>query len=82
MRNAITTTPRTGAFAGVRVSTNQDGAGLFTRLADGSWRQHTGTGQTPVFLTPTQLAAWLRRHYPSEGRRRPMSPTPAAQPRV
>ena len=50
MRNAITTTPRTGAFAGVRVSTNQDGAGLFTRLADGSWRQHTGTGQTPVFL--------------------------------
>lgn len=59
----ITTTSRTGAFAGTPVFTNHAGEGIFTRRADGSIIQHTGTGQTPQFRTPRQLAAWLRRHY-------------------
>lgn len=63
MRNAITTTPTTGQFAGQLVSTNQEQEGIFTRRADGTWLQHTGTGQTPKFKSAAHLASWLRRHY-------------------
>ena len=59
----ITTTPRTGTFAGREVFTNTEGLGIFTRLANGQTVQHKGTGQTPVFTTPKQLAAYLRRTF-------------------
>jgi hypothetical protein len=64
LQNRVTSvTPRTGAFAGLEVFTNRQGEGIFTRRADGSHQQHTGTGQTPAFRSSRQLAAWLRRHY-------------------
>lgn len=65
MTTQISTTPRSGAFAGVEVFTNGNGEGIFTRRHDGSHVQHTGTSQTPRFRSAPQLAAWLRRHYPS-----------------
>ena len=63
MRNAITITPRRGEFAGVLVSTNQQHEGIFTRRYDGTWMQHTGTGQTPHFRSSAHLGRWLRRYY-------------------
>lgn len=62
---SVSTTPRTGQFTGVEVFTNRDGEGVFTRRADGSYQQHIGTSQTPGFRSATQLAAWLRRNFPS-----------------
>lgn len=59
----ITTTPRTGAFKGQEVSTNQNGQGLFTRRADGTMLQHTGTSQAPTFTSAKQLSSWIRRNY-------------------
>lgn len=60
----ISVTPRTGRFAGVEVFTNRAGEGIFTRRADGSHQQRTGTSQTPVFCSSAHLAAWLRTNYP------------------
>lgn len=59
----ISTTPKTGTFAGRTVFTNNDGEGIFTKGVGGTNQQHTGTSQTPTFKTPRQLAAWLRKHY-------------------
>lgn len=59
----VTTTPRRGPFRGCEVFTDAEGYGIFTRSLAGGHVQHTGTGQTPRFRTPRQLAAWLRRHY-------------------
>jgi hypothetical protein len=44
-------------------SCNQDGQGVFSRRTDGTWAQHTGTGQTPTFATPQQLSRYIHRHY-------------------
>jgi hypothetical protein len=59
----ITTTPRTGTFAGRFVETNREGQGVFTRMSDGTLVQHAGTGQTPTFKSSKQLAAYLHRHF-------------------
>lgn len=59
----ITTTPRTGTFAGREVFTNTEGKGIFTRLANGQTVQHKGTLQTPIFSSAAQLAAYLRRTF-------------------
>lgn len=59
----ISTTPRTGNFAGQEVFTNRDGQGIFTERPDRTWIQHAGTMQTPTFTSSRQLAAYLRRHY-------------------
>jgi hypothetical protein len=61
----ISTTPRTGQFAGQIVFTNIEGEGIFSYGA-GGLLQHTGTGQTPTFRSSRQLARWLREHYPSD----------------
>jgi hypothetical protein len=60
----ICTTPRTGAFRGITVTTNSEGCGIFTRRPDWTLLQHAGTGATPVFRSSKHLAAWLRRHHP------------------
>lgn len=60
----ISVIPRIGRFAGVTVFTNRAGEGIFTRRADGSHLQHTGTSQTPLFRSAARLSAWLRVHYP------------------
>lgn len=59
----ISTTPKSGTFAGRRVFTNRAGYGIFTKRADGIAQQHTGTGQTPHFKTARQLSAWIRKNY-------------------
>jgi len=63
----ISTTPRTGQFAGRLVFTSYMANGIFTRSEEGGWWvQHMGTGQTPTFRSSGQLARWLREHYPSD----------------
>ena len=63
----ITTTPKTGPFAGLVVFTNQKGEEIFTcRKAGTQPQQHAGTEQTPTFTNSKQLAAWLRRNYPAK----------------
>jgi hypothetical protein len=62
----ISTTPRTGQFAGQIVFTNIEGEGIFSYCANGFPIQHTGTGQTPTFRSSRQLARWLREHYPTD----------------
>jgi hypothetical protein len=59
----ILITPRTGQFAGQEVFTDNDGRGIFTSRADGTYQQHTGTSQTPKFKTAKQMAEWIKRHY-------------------
>ena len=59
----ISTTPKTGPFAGQVVSTNSEGEGIFTRSASGSMIQHVGTSETPTFRSARQLAAWVRRYF-------------------
>lgn len=41
---------------------NDEGEGIFTRHADG-WKQHLGTGQTPIFRTPAQLRRYIRKMF-------------------
>lgn len=62
----ISCTPRSTKFAGRTVLTNPEGEGIFTRRADGTYHQHTGTSQTPTFRNARHLAQWLRAHYPDE----------------
>lgn len=42
---------------------NREGEGIFSRRKDGTWQQHTGTGQTPVFRTPQQLSRYVHERY-------------------
>lgn len=37
--------------------------GVFSRRADGTWQQHTGTGQTPAFRTPQQFSRYVHERY-------------------
>jgi hypothetical protein len=39
---------------------NKEGEGVFTRQQDGTWLQHRGTGQTPLFKTAQQLSRYIR----------------------
>jgi hypothetical protein len=42
---------------------NRLGEGVFSRRSDGTWQQHTGTGQTPTFRTAAQFSRYVRAHY-------------------
>ncbi len=39
---------------------NGDGEGAFSRKADGTWRQHRGTGQAGPFRTAREFAHFVR----------------------
>lgn len=47
---------------------NETRRGIFSRKPDGTWAQHTGTGQTPTFRTPAHFRRYLRDHYNVRGR--------------
>lgn len=38
---------------------NRDGEGVFQKRFDGTWIQHRGTSQTPVFTTPAAFSRYL-----------------------
>jgi hypothetical protein len=42
---------------------NQNGEGVFSRRSDGTWQQHTGTGQTPAFAAPQTFSRYVHSHY-------------------
>lgn len=42
---------------------NRLGEGVFSRRADGTWQQHTGTGQTPTFRTATAFSRYVRKNF-------------------
>ncbi len=44
------------------------GSGVFTRSQDGTWQQHTGTGQTPYFTSRRQFRRYLLERYDVRGR--------------
>lgn len=44
-------------------ATNDRDGGVFTRRADGTWQQHKGNGQTPVFSGPAHFRRYLRAHF-------------------
>ena len=39
------------------------GYGVFSRRSDGTWLQHTGTGQTPAFRKAAQLSRYVHGRY-------------------
>jgi hypothetical protein len=42
---------------------NREGEGIFSRRADGTWQQHTGTSQAGPFRSPAALSQRVRRDY-------------------
>jgi hypothetical protein len=40
-------------------ATNTSGEGVFIRKSDGTFRQTSGTCQTPIFTTAQQFRKWL-----------------------
>lgn len=42
---------------------NRERQGVFSRRADGSWQQHTGTGQTPRFRDARHLSRWVHERF-------------------
>lgn len=44
---------------------NRLGEGVFSRLHDGTWQQHTGTSQTPTFRTAAALSRYVRKNHRS-----------------
>jgi hypothetical protein len=51
---------------GVELACNGEHRGVFERRRDGTWQQHTGTGQTPRFRDPTHFVRWVRSHFDVE----------------
>jgi hypothetical protein len=48
------------------------GSGIFSRKADGTWQQHRGTGDTPVFHSPAGLSRYIHaRHSERDGGKLP-----------
>jgi len=41
---------------------NESCRGVFSPLPNGTYIQHIGTCQTPVFKSSKQLGAWVRKH--------------------
>lgn len=50
---------------------NQEGEGVFSRRADGTWKQRTGTGQTPHFQTAQKFSRYIHANYEPNGERLP-----------
>lgn len=48
---------------GTEWACNRDGEGVFSRKADGSWQQHTGTGQAGPFGTARAFSAHVHANY-------------------
>lgn len=42
---------------------NGNGEGVFSRKADGTWQQYTGTGQTPTFTHAQQFSRYVHANY-------------------
>ncbi len=43
------------------------GRGVFSRRFDGTWQQHVGTGQTPLFKSAAHFRRWLAGRYLDKG---------------
>lgn len=53
--------PRITLADGAEWACNAEGFGLFSRRTDGSWQQHLGTSQTPVFSSAAALSRYVHR---------------------
>lgn len=44
---------------------NREREGIFSRRPDGTWQQHTGTGQTPRFRDASHMSRYLHQAFRS-----------------